>query len=93
MLSDRVQDFVKSNGDLQQFNVRVYVFCNKQGLGKTLQMKGHLENAPYLLEAFMNGFNQASERFLMVDVGGNKEAADSKMRGILVFHFPCSPIR
>ena len=29
----------------------------------------------------MIGFNQATERFMMVDVGGAKEAADAKIKG------------
>jgi hypothetical protein len=36
---------------------------------------------------FIVGFNQAAERFLMVDVGSAKEAADAKIKG----KFPCFP--
>lgn len=30
---------------------------------------------------FIMGFNQAAERFIMLDVGSAKEAADTKIRG------------
>lgn len=30
---------------------------------------------------FVLGFNQAAERFIMLDVGGAKEAADTKIKG------------
>jgi hypothetical protein len=32
-------------------------------------------------EAFLVGFSQASPRFLLVDVGYGKEAADAKIKG------------
>lgn len=32
-------------------------------------------------EDFYIGFNQAAEKFLMVDVGSGKEAADAKIKG------------
>ena len=32
-------------------------------------------------EEFTLGFNQAAERFMIVDVGGAKEAADAKIKG------------
>jgi len=34
-----------------------------------------------LLEDFMIGFNQAAEKFVAIDVGGAKEAADAKIKG------------
>ena len=34
-------------------------------------------------EDFAFGFNQAAERFVMVDVGSGKEAADAKIKVIL----------
>ena len=47
-----------------------------------------LERAGYGAEKlnfdeFVGGFNQAGKRFIMVDVGARKEAADSKIRGTL----------
>jgi hypothetical protein len=37
---------------------------------------------PAKFEDFMMGFNQATERFTMIDVGNSKEAADSKIKGV-----------
>lgn len=37
-------------------------------------------------EDFVIGFNQAAERFLMVDVGTAKEAADAKIKGSYAVH-------
>lgn len=34
-----------------------------------------------MLEDFMIGFNQAAEKFVAIDVGGAKEAADAKIKG------------
>jgi len=31
---------------------------------------------------FITGFNQAAERFIMLDVGSAKEGADAKIKGI-----------
>ena len=38
-------------------------------------MKSNLEN-------FVHGFNQAAERFVMVDIGYGKEMADAKIKGM-----------
>jgi hypothetical protein len=32
-------------------------------------------------EEFYMGFNEAAEKFIMVDVGSRKEAADAKIKG------------
>ena len=40
-----------------------------------------LLSAKSKFEEFTLGFNQAAERFMMVDVGGAKEAADAKIKG------------
>jgi hypothetical protein len=40
-----------------------------------------LLSAKTKFEEFTLGFNQAAERFMMVDVGGAKEAADAKIKG------------
>ncbi|KAJ3569508.1 hypothetical protein NP233_g5002 [Leucocoprinus birnbaumii] len=82
-LADHVQNYFKSNDSSQFFQSRVYIFFNKQGLGKALRTKGHLEDAPAKLDEFQIGFNTASPRFLMVDVGGGKEAADHKVKAFL----------
>ena len=53
---------------------------NKRGLMDTFGRVGLL-SAKTKFEEFTLGFNQAAERFMMVDVGGAKEAADAKIKG------------
>ena len=58
-----------------------YVFYNKRGLLDTFSRAGgELREARDAFEEFAIGFNQSSERFLMVDVGSGKEAADAKIK-------------
>lgn len=42
---------------------------------------GGMPEARAGFDSFVTGFNQASKRFLMVDVGYGKEVADAKLRG------------
>jgi hypothetical protein len=58
----------------------VYVFLNKKGLSDTLGRVSKL-TAKQRLDDFIIGFNHASERFVMADVGYAKEGADAKIRG------------
>lgn len=60
--------------------IYIYVFLHKQGLTSTFKKYGLGEVAKNL-EEFVIGFNQAAERFIVVDVGSGKEAVDSKLRG------------
>lgn len=62
-----------------------YVFLNRQGLAYALRIDSKPQAAGKL-GAFMIGFSQANQRFMMVDVGGEKEAADAKITG----YFTCS---
>ena len=64
-----------------EYQLHVWVFFNKCGLYKTLGNYGK-EDARDNLENFMHGFNQAAERFLMVDIGHGKEMADAKVKGV-----------
>ncbi|KAJ3478992.1 hypothetical protein NLI96_g9368 [Meripilus lineatus] len=60
----------------------VYIFLHKRGLMDALGMAGyHNEKAKF--DDFIAGFNQAGQRFMMVDVGAGKENADSKLRAFL----------
>lgn len=59
------------------------IYCNKNGLLDTL-LSNHICTSEEF-EAFVLGFNQASPLFSIVDVGNGKEAADSKIKGTLVF--------
>lgn len=79
-LSEGIKEHLRTLGDTCQVQISVYIFFNKQGLSKTL---GHCSyhGARIRFDDFVAGFNQATERFMMIDVGSDKEAADSKMRG------------
>lgn len=58
-----------------------YVFLSRQKLAKTFR-RSSKPTAADTLSDFMVGFNQAADRFMMVDVGGEKEAADAKIKGL-----------
>lgn len=77
MLRDAIQETLSSLG---QFQLWVYVFYNHGGLASVLGKSGYLD-AKRAFHEFVCGFNQASERFIMVDVGYGKEAADAKVKG------------
>lgn len=71
-----------SNEDVHVFgrlSFWVTVYFNKSGLLDTLV--GHNKCTAEQFEAFCVGFSQASPRFLMIDVGPGKEAADCKIKG------------
>lgn len=75
-LTESIREFVHSDHS----QVYVYVFVHKQGLLNTFKKCG-LEIVAKHFEDFIIGFNQSTERFAFVDVGGGKEAVDSKLRG------------
>lgn len=56
------------------------VYCNLSGLRDTL-IKNDLCTFEQF-DAFVVGFNQSSALFAIIDVGGVKEAADSKLKGM-----------
>ena len=63
------------------YRLHVWIFLNKKGLRTTLESCG-LKTAAFNLGDFIRGFNQSSRHFMMVDVGGAKEAADHKICGM-----------
>lgn len=65
---------------MKQYQIWVYVFLNKRGLSDTFGRAG-LAAAKTRFDDFILGFNQAAERFVMLDVGSAKEAADAKIKG------------
>ncbi|KAF7983963.1 hypothetical protein HWV62_18392 [Athelia sp. TMB] len=82
MLTESVrQDFYKYQ--LDQYHLYVYVFYNKRGLVDAIGRAGHWI-AKQKFDEFTFGFNQAAERFMMVDVGTGKEQADAKIKGELL---------
>jgi hypothetical protein len=62
-----------------QYKLWVYIFLNKRGLFQSLVNQGQPQTAKKL-DLFIVGFNQAAERFSMIDVGWAKEAADVKIK-------------
>jgi hypothetical protein len=73
-----------SNEDVHCFgrlSFWVTIYFNKSGLLETLV--AHNKCTSEQFEAFCVGFSQASPRFLMIDVGPGKEAADAKIREYL----------
>ena len=71
---------IKSDLDPHQFQLHVHVFHNRRGLINTLKRAGY-GDAAAMFDDFVVGFNQASERFAMIDAGELKEGSDHKMRG------------
>lgn len=82
MLSESVRQEFSSKYHLDQFQFWVHVFYNKRGLVDAIGRAGHWA-AKQKFEEFAFGFNEAAERFVMVDVGSGKEAADAKIKVIL----------
>lgn len=79
-LSDYILQYLTSNFGANQYQLWVYVFLNKRGLVDTFGRVGNF-TVKSRFDDFVMGFNQAAERFLMVDVGDAKEAADAKIKG------------
>lgn len=77
-LTEAIRDRFAAKDHEYQLHVRV--FFNKNGMHKVLGSCGK-DDARNNLEAFVHGFSQAAERFLMVDIGYGKEMADAKIKG------------
>lgn len=75
-----MSESIKAHLDPLQFQLHVYVFHNRRGLMATLKRCGYAE-AAVMFDDFVVGFNQAAERFAMIDAGELKEGSDHKMRG------------
>ncbi|KAJ6509955.1 hypothetical protein C8R47DRAFT_774581 [Mycena vitilis] len=78
-LSDSITQFLSSNYGAKPYQLWVYLFYNRRGLTDTFNRVG-LGSLNKMFEDFVVGFNQATERFTMVDVGSTKEAADVKLK-------------
>lgn len=79
--ASRLTENIKAYLDLPQFQLHVYVFHNRRGLMATLKRCGY-GDAATMFDDFVVGFNQAAERFAMIDAGELKEGSDHKMRGV-----------
>ncbi|KAF7309434.1 hypothetical protein MIND_00314200 [Mycena indigotica] len=78
-LSDGTMQALTKCYGARAYQLWVYVFFNRQGLLNAFRRSGHVA-VNGKLEDFIVGFNQATERFIMVDVGSTKEAADAKLK-------------
>jgi len=78
----RLTECIKAHLEPLKFQLHVYVFHNRRGLISTLKRCGHPE-AAIMFDDFVVGFNQAAERFAMIDAGEIKEGSDHKMRAYL----------
>jgi len=78
-LSENIHKYVTTKYGVNPYQLSVHLFLNKQGLMDAL---GRATNSVVKskFEDFLMGFNQAAERFLVVDVGNAKEAADAKIK-------------
>ncbi len=71
------------NPSAQPCHLWTFIFFNKRGLMETFaRAGGEFRGVREALDEFVLAFNQSSERFMMVDVGSGKEAADAKIKGI-----------
>lgn len=82
--ASRLAKGIKNHLGPQQFKLRVYVFHNRRGLAATLKRHGYSEAAA-MFDEFVVGFNQAAERFAIIDAGELKEGSDNKIRGVPIF--------
>ncbi|PPQ77359.1 hypothetical protein CVT25_010941 [Psilocybe cyanescens] len=81
-LSDAIMQHLASTNGVNRYQLWVYIFLNRRGLVDTFGRVG-LAAAKTKFDEFIMGFNQAAERFLMLDVGSAKEAADAKIKALL----------
>ncbi|KAL0949655.1 hypothetical protein HGRIS_014951 [Hohenbuehelia grisea] len=81
-LSDSIMKHLTDNYGPNPYQLYVYIFVNKRGLTETFGKTGH-DALKAKFEDFIIGFNQAAERFMVVDVGPGKEAADAKIKAYL----------
>ncbi|KAJ7708978.1 hypothetical protein B0H17DRAFT_1031419 [Mycena rosella] len=79
LLADATFQHIVTHYGPRVLQLWVYVFFNKRGLTDTFRRAG-LAALISNFEEFVMGFNQSTERFLMIDVGNMKEAADAKLK-------------
>ena len=80
--AQKLNEYIKDQVQTEYDKLHVWTFVNLRGLNVAFRKCGNDEAADGL-DAFMWGFNQAAERFAMIDVGAGKEAVDAKVKGVL----------
>ena len=78
--AQKLNEYIKEQVQTEHEKLHVWIFVNLRGLNVTLRKCG-FEEAADGLDSFVWGFNQAAERFAMIDVGSGKEAVDAKVKG------------
>lgn len=78
-LLNSITQFLSTNYGADSYEIWVYLFYNKRGLTDTFGRVG-LGSLAKMFDDFSLGFNSATGRFTMVDVGRGKEAADAKLK-------------
>ena len=80
MLTETIRLDISTKYHIDDFKLWVYAFYNKRGLVDAIGRAG-FSTAKQKFDDFAFGFNQAADRYVMVDVGSGKEAADAKIKG------------
>ncbi|KAI0791290.1 hypothetical protein C8Q75DRAFT_757573 [Abortiporus biennis] len=83
-LAQEIQKYLalKDPSHASAMELSIYIFLHKKGLMDALGRSGFTMERSNL-DDFLTGFNQAGQRFVMVDVGAGKENADSKLKVFL----------
>lgn len=81
LLTKSITEYLNNTITLETARGQIWltIFFNKSGLSDTLVYNNVCTAEEF--DAFVIGFNQASPLFCLIDVGGGKEAADSKVKG------------
>ncbi|KAJ7283789.1 hypothetical protein C8J57DRAFT_1293593 [Mycena rebaudengoi] len=79
-LSDSITQHLCATYGTRPYQLWISIFYNKRGLTDTFGRTAGLASVTHKFDDFVLGFNQAAERFVMVDVGTSKEAADAKLK-------------
>lgn len=67
----------------------IHIFANIAGMAKTYQDSKILSD-PVVLRQFLQGFNREHALSHFIDAGDDKEAADSKVKGLSLGNFRAS---
>lgn len=82
MLTEGINEYLERSDHTLAGRAQIWltIYCNLSGLQDTLLKNGLCTFDQF--DTFVVGFNQSSPLFSIVDVGGVKEAADSKLKGL-----------
>lgn len=79
-----VYDYFKTReGFLLDTKIVIHVFANTTGLNKTY-LEAKIVQDPMIFRQFLQGFNKEYALCHFTDAGDDKEAADNKVKGLLI---------